>query len=374
MALRLVIDETAHPAAFGRAAAEVARELGARFMHLPAKFDLETQPDAMQYVHAAGGLGPSGLYFAEQILGEPVPAAASLGAVVAAAGIAEIVVPIHPAFGQREGAVRDAAGRAGVVVTVQAAAQRADSGPSRPGQVSCTVALIGREYDHRAVYPAALASLRAAAAALGIDLSIDFNDPKQLDEKRLRKAQAILLPGGSDMGNVSGQIRAAHHGLAHDLPVLGLCLGMQTMTTAFAQRLLGDEAVNLAEADPAAPTKSFVAMADVEPALLPCHRTGDATLEIEPGTLLAEIMQASTMSIRCNHRYHLAPALRPILSRAGLTASAVSFGARVVDAVEWRGHPFFLGLQGHPELTPGPTGTHPVFAAFLRAALGIGRR
>jgi len=263
-----------------------------------------------------------------------------------------------------------AAEAAGVTVAVQEAAPARISSLPRPNRGSCRIALIGAERDHREVYPAALASLQAAAEALDLELSVDFNDPRQLDEERLRTVRGILLPGGSDMGNVPGQIRAAHHGLARELPVLGLCLGMQTMTTAFAQRLLGDGAVNLAEADATAPTKSFVAMADIEPAVLPCHRTGDAIVEIEPGTLLAEIMRASTMRIRCNHRYHLAPALRPVLSEAGLAASAVSFGARVVDAVEWQRHPFFLGLQGHPELTPAPAGAHPVFAAFLRAALG----
>jgi CTP synthase len=147
---------------------------------------------------------------------------------------------------------------------------------------------------------------------------------------------------------------------------------MQTLTTAFAQKVLGDGMVNLAEADPEARTKSFVAMAAEMTAdgsaILPEHRTGDADVDLVAGTRLAALMGMQTMRVRCNHRFHLAASLRRDLQEAGLVFSATSFAGRVVDAVEWPAHPFFLGLQGHPELTPATSAPHPVFLAFLLAA------
>lgn len=381
MTLHLVIDQTAHPARFGAAAASVARRREARFMHLPAAFDLAAHPDAEQYVHAAGGLGPSGLYFAERILGRPIETAASVADILSEARQADVVVPIHPNFGQEAGLLREAAKRTGIAIHEELAAQDGaaemdeqawlDAGPS-----SRPICLVGREHDHRNVYPAALTSLRDAAAALAIDIAIRFADPRDTDEAVFEHAAGILLPGGSDMGNVPGQIRAARYALDHGVPVLGLCLGMQTMTTAFAQRVLGDGMVNLAEADPTARTKSFVAMAAFSaaadgPAILPEHRTGDATVDLLPGTRLAALMGGRTMRVRCNHRFHLAPALRAVLERAGLLVSATSFDGCVVDAVEWPAHPFFLGLQGHPELDPATSAPHPVFPAFLRAACDL---
>jgi CTP synthase len=370
--LHLVIDHTAYPARFGAAAAAVARRRGARFMHLPALFDLAAHPDAEQYVHAAGGLGPSGLYFAERILGRPVAAAASVAEILSEARQADVVVPIHPGFGQDGRLLREGALQAGIPIDEEIAVpEEAEAAPAR-AQPSRAICLVGREHDHRNVYPAALVSLQDAAAALDLAIAIRFIDPRDSDAALYEGAAGILLPGGSDMGNVPGQIRAARFALARGVPVLGLCLGMQTMTTAFAQKVLGDGMVNLAEADPEARTKSFVAMAAEMTAdgsaILPEHRTGDADVDLVAGTRLAALMGMQTMRVRCNHRFHLAASLRRDLQEAGLVFSATSFAGRVVDAVEWPAHPFFLGLQGHPELTPATSAPHPVFLAFLLAA------
>ena len=372
MTLHLVIDHTARPARFGAAAAVAALRRGARFMHLPALFDLAAHPDAEQYVHAAGGLGPSGLYFAERILGRPIAAAASVAQILSAARQADVVVPIHPSFGQDGRLLREGALQAGIPIDEEIAApEEAEAAPAS-AQPSRCICLVGREHDHRNVYPAALVAMQDAAAALDLAIAIRFIDPRDDDAALYEDAAGILLPGGSDMGNVPGQIRAARFALARGVPVLGLCLGMQTMTTAFAQRVLGDGMVNLAEADPEARTKSFVAMAADTTAdgsaILPEHRTGDADVDLVAGTRLAALVGMQTMRVRCNHRFHLAASLRRDLQEAGLVFSATSFAGRVVDAVEWPAHPFFLGLQGHPELTPATSAPHPVFPAFLLAA------
>ncbi|WP_102960095.1 glutamine amidotransferase-related protein [Mangrovicella endophytica] len=379
MTLTLVVDPADQPALFGVAAALHARRVGARFMHGAPLFDLARDADAAQYVFRDGGLGASGLYFVEAILGEPPAAPSSDAELIRAAANGEVVVPVHEGFGQSADGLVDAASAAGVECQVVAIDAESEAAVPRSGQALASapddapvpILFIGRERDHRAVYPAALASLEAAAASAGMALDIRFVDPTTIaaGASIFAGIAGILLPGGSDMANVPGQTLAARHAIEAQLPVLGLCLGMQTMTTAFAQRLLGSEAVNLAEADPQAPTKSFVAMADITDGdTLPAHRTGEQPIRIAPGTRLAAALGCDELPIRCNHRYCVSPTLRPALANGGLVISASSFGDRIVDAVEWPEHPFFMGLQGHPELgVPGGPQSL-VFGAFLQAA------
>ncbi|SEQ28404.1 Glutamine amidotransferase class-I [Faunimonas pinastri] len=373
--LTLVIDGTDRPALYGAAAARLAYRDGARFMHLPARFDLARDPDAAQYVHASGGLGPSGLFFAERSLGKTVEPALDLAAIIAAAREENVVVPVHPRFGQSAEAVAEPAREAGVsvlVVDVPVVDDCLGRGQATAGS-DVSILLVGRERDHRDVYPAALVSLQDAASQLGLSLAVRFGEPAGLvgpgADDILAAADGILLPGGSSMCNVPAQIAASRHALENDIPVLGLCLGMQTMATAFAQRALATEAVNLAEADPDAPIKSFVAMAALGgEASLPIHRTGNAVGQARSGTKLASLIAGEPIRFRYNHRYCLAPGLHAKLQEAGLVISLASHDDRVVDGIEVPRHPFFWGFQGHPELGFPAGRPHPVFMAFLSAA------
>ncbi|MEF2072893.1 glutamine amidotransferase-related protein [Consotaella aegiceratis] len=376
MSLILVVDPTDSPAQFGVAAARLAERLGARFMHSRASFDLARDADAAQYVFAGGGLGPSGLFFAERILAGAIQATASIEEIVTAAGTTEVVVPVHPRFGQEVDSFVQSADRAGGAwrqIDCDGETASADSHAVLPGP-RLRIALVGREHDHCRVYPAALVSLNDAALCTDVAVDIRFVDPIALAQggpADLEEADGIVLPGGSDMTNVPGQLVAATFAIHSRVPVLGLCLGMQTMATAFANAVAGLIDVALAEADPDAPDKSFVAMAEADEAdmpPLPVHRSGDVEVRLRTGTRLADLMPAATMTIRSNHRYRLSPGLRPRLERAGLVVCADSHGGRIADAAEWPDHPFFLGLQGHPELGAPDGKPHPVFPAFLKAA------
>ena len=175
----------------------------------------------------------------------------------------------------------------------------------------------------------------------------------------------MLLPGGSDMADVPGQILMARGALDAAVPTVGLCLGMQTMATAVAQGVLGEAAVNLAEADPDAPLHSFVAMS--EDAALAPHRLGErATLPI-PGTRYGSLPGARRWE-RFNHRYRLNAGLKHAFAAAGARVSAWDETGTVADAIEVDRHPFFIGLQGHPELQSAPGAPHPLLSWFVKAA------
>lgn len=403
MTLTLVEHEAPAPALYGAMAAAVARARGRTVAHLPAAFDTRRHADARQHVTAAGALVASGLVWCERLTDAAIGPESSIDGLLTRAARDDLVVPHHPGFAAEPGILPALIARAaaasipvehlriiedgGVFQAVRdgSAEPMADIGcwtrdrfgrlhpaGQRPSAAeppaTLRVALVGREDDHRNVNPAALAALGDAAEAGGFQLAIAFVDPRTLEaadvDEVLRSVDGTLLPGGSDMTNVPGQIAVAHGALRSHVPAVGLCLGMQSMTTAVAQTALGSDAANLAEADPDAPIKTFVAMAGDE--ALPEHRLGDQAISIAPGSILAGIL-GNTAVIRCNHRFRLAPDLMPLVEGAGLRISARDRTGRIADAVELHGHPFFVGMQGHPELSSRPHAPHPLLTAFLNA-------
>ncbi|NDL62221.1 hypothetical protein GRH90_05570 [Enterobacteriales bacterium SAP-6] len=233
------------------------------------------------------------------------------------------------------------------------------------GAAPLCIALLGSRRDQLDVYPAIAAALGDAADALSLRLDILFASPRQPLGDTLDRADGVLLPGGASMANVAGQIAAARYTLDNAIPTLGLCLGMQTMATAVAQRMLGSAEVNLAEAEPLAPIKSFVPLA--ETAGRPHHRLGDQTMLSVPGSRMHALL-GDRSGMRYNHRFQLNPALKQSLENYGLRISATDDSGAIADGIEFTGHDFYLGVQGHPELSSARGRPHPLLMAFLTAA------
>ena len=399
MGLILVFHDTPHPALYGAVAATIAATQRCGFMHVAARFDTKLHADAAQHVIATGGLGASGLCWFERLSAKPAPPVATPETILDAARVQDVVVPIHPAFLADQDmptTLSSAAQHLGIevkAITIRedsdcffdAATQEVLAWRDRFGRIGLhaprpregdglTIGLIGAESDHRNVYPAARASLADAADSLSIPINVRFIDPVDIDQFEypavFEGLSGILLPGGADMKNVAGQTAAAAASLEAGLPTVGLCLGMQTMATAVAWRAFGRGTANLAEADPDARLKTFVPMAgagDPDGTLLPIHRTGDQMIDIVSGTRLSGII-GSERQIRCNHRFRLNPALLPDLEAAGLRVAASSSSGAVVDAIEVPAHSFFIGMQGHPELSSTADIPHPLLLAFLETA------
>jgi CTP synthase len=231
--------------------------------------------------------------------------------------------------------------------------------------------IVGSRSHHHDVYPAALASLGDAVDHLGLVPEIGFLDHRDVPaaewEESLRARDGLLLPGGSDMSQADGQIAAATAALAQDLPTLGLCLGMQTMTTAFLRARCGVADAALEEISPEAPIRSFIRALGANGA--PVHYLGEREIAIAPDTRLAEFYGSLRTTERLNHRYYLNPDFVPRLAQAGLQVSAATADtAGVAEGVEAAAQRFFIGIQGHPELKSRRAAPHPVVSAFLRAA------
>lgn len=400
--LTLIEHDVDAPALFGAAAAAHVARAGGTLMHLPARFDTARHPDAVQHPLAAGGLEPSGLIWFERLTSQTAGRAASPDEIVAAARDLDVAVPIHPAFGASGELVASLMAKAaghgvavqhvvvvddGAVLLVRGGRRPLawrdafgrivlDEPPRSSGSPCITIGLVGSEHDQRHVYPANLAALADAADALAMSLAIAFLDPSDLhgpqDCEPLLRMAGIVLPGGAAMANVAGQIVAATASFAAGVPTLGLCLGMQTMTTALVQKAIGRDA-NLAEADPRAPVKTFVPIGG--PADAPSfHRLGDQPLAVQAGTRLSDIL-AGRGTVRCNHRFRLDEKLLPMLETMGLRVGARGLDDTVIDAIEVSGHAFYMGMQGHPELGSRAGTPHPLLRAFLAtAAAGITAR
>lgn len=416
--LYLLEDESISPADYGALAALLARAVGATLLHLPASFDLRRYPDAVQHVTHDGVLVPSGLIWAERLTGIPVSAAVDAEAMMSGAVERDIVVPLHPgvegamasagtllALARRYGVTarhyravhgaagcriidvadgrpirdigacgRDRFGRWMILAHACAESTPAASTPMPAGALSgdprCRIALIGGESDQRDVYPATLAALGDAADALGMRVDVEFISPQTLDDTNVRAMLAgfdgIVLPGGSDMARVPGQIAAARHALVLGTPAVGLCLGMQTMATAAAQLAMGSSDVGLAEVDPDTRLPSFIPIAGAG-AAPDRHRLGGWDTGVVAGSQLEAIL-AGVTRLRYNHRYRLNASLYPVLDTVEVDVCAWDADGRIADAIEARAHPFYIGMQGHPELTSAAGRPHPLLTAFLRAA------
>ena len=404
MTIILVVHETPLPALDGMIAGEIAAERGARFVTLVTGGGGHARFDCVLHVLAHGELAPNGVLWAERASDRAVASPVDRGAVARLADEI-VVVPINPHLAAhaeamaRISATVAAAGRALEIHNVievdghyevrlegtqtphaiwrldrYGRPVRLDENTAEPASLrELRIVMVGDEACMREVYPANLAALGDAADALGLSLILTFVDPRAVPppvwEQALNEADGLVLPGGSDMEQVRGQTEAARIAIRRDLPTVGLCLGMQTMATAVAQEICGFNDANLAEADPSAQTKTFVRLHDEHGR--PEFRVGLQPCRVVPGSQLAALIAGATsIDIHYNHRFVLDAALEKRLSQAGLSVSGWQAERDLADAIEVPALRFFIGMQGHPELSSRRDRPHPLITGFLTAASG----
>jgi len=193
----------------------------------------------------------------------------------------------------------------------------------------------------------------------------------------LADVQGVLIPGGFGVRGIEGKIGAISYARANRIPLLGLCLGLQCMVIEVARSLAGLGGANSAEFDANAADPVIATMADQHEVVAGAKdmggtmRLGDYPARLAPGSLVAEIYGSTSVSERHRHRYEVNNAYRDVLESAGLRLSGTSPDSSLVEFVELDRelHPFMVATQAHPEFKSRPTRPHPLFAAFVRAAL-----
>jgi CTP synthase len=247
---------------------------------------------------------------------------------------------------------------------------------------SVTVALVGKYVDLPDAYLSVTEALRAGGVANDARVNIrwvtsdDCTTPEQT-LKALDGVDGVLVPGGFGIRGIEGKVAALRWARENEVPALGLCLGLQCMVIDVARHLGGLEGANSAEFEPDAEHPVIATMADQVGVIAGkddmggTMRLGAYPAKLEAGSLAARAYGKLLVSDRHRHRYEVNNSYRDRLQDAGLRFSGTSPDGHLVEVAELPAeiHPFYVGTQAHPEFTSRPTKAHPLFRAFIAAAV-----
>ena len=237
------------------------------------------------------------------------------------------------------------------------------------------IGLVGKYVQLHDAYLSVAEALRHAGFALGADVDIQWIDSETLNEGNyhniLSQVDGIIVPGGFGGRGIDGMILAARYAREHNVPYFGICLGMQIATIEFARDVAGISDAHSSEFDEQCKHKVIDFMPgqsdDIDKG--GTLRLGAYPCVIQPGTTMARCYGTLEISERHRHRYEFNNEFRDVLTNAGLTLSGLSPDGRLVETVELTEHPFFVGVQYHPEFKSRPNKAHPLFRGFIAASL-----
>jgi CTP synthase len=245
------------------------------------------------------------------------------------------------------------------------------------------LAFVGKYLDLQDSYKSLNEALRHAGIHTSAKVNIHYVDSEELEKSgvgALEKMDAILVPGGFGKRGTEGKIRAIRYARENGIPYLGICLGMQLATIEFARNVAGLEGANSTEfdQDTAHPVVALITewldrtgrieKRTEKSDLGGTMRLGAQQCRVEAGTLAASIYGAE-VNERHRHRYEVNNVYVPQLEARGYKVSARTPSENLPEMMELPAHPFFIGVQFHPEFTSTPRHGHALFKAFLAAAL-----
>ena len=245
-----------------------------------------------------------------------------------------------------------------------------------------TVALVGKYIGLTESYKSLSEALIHAGIHTLTKVNINYIDAEVIEKEGtdcLVGSDAILVPGGFGDRGIEGKVRAAQFARENKVPYLGICLGMQVAVIDYARNVAGMENANSSEFDVDSPypvialitewTKEdgSVEQRDENSDLGGTMRLGGQTCRLVDGTKAREVYGNDNIVERHRHRYEFNNQLRPKLIEAGLIIGGVS-DDDLVETVEIPDHPWFIGVQFHPEFTSSPRDGHPLFSAYIEAA------
>ncbi len=246
------------------------------------------------------------------------------------------------------------------------------------------IAMVGKYVDLTESYKSLTEALVHAGIHTRCKVSVDYIDSEQIEAEgveQLKKFDAILVPGGFGKRGTEGKIQAIRYARENGVPYLGICLGMQLAVIEFARNVAGLADANSTEFDPASPhpvvalitewmdREGRIEQRTSDSDLGGTMRKGAQRCPIKPGTL-AQAIYGDEVNERHRHRYEVNNVYVPKLEDAGLVISARTPTENLPEMMELPGHPWFVGVQFHPEFTSTPRNGHPLFSAYIRAACG----
>jgi CTP synthase len=251
-------------------------------------------------------------------------------------------------------------------------------------QHQVTIALVGKYVDLTESYKSLSEALIHAGIHTRSRVNIRYIDSESIEREgtaSLAGADAVLVPGGFGKRGVEGKIKAIQYAREKKVPYLGICLGMQLAVIEFARHKAGFAHANSTEFDPDTehPVVALITewqnrdgrveRRDAKSDLGGTMRLGAQPADVVPGTLVQEVYSSDVVNERHRHRYEVNNFYIPRLEEAGLKVSARTRSESLCELVELPDHPWFVGCQYHPEFTSTPRAGHPLFKAFIEAAL-----
>ena len=241
------------------------------------------------------------------------------------------------------------------------------------------IGLVGKYVELEDAYLSVKEALIHAGLASGWDIEIAWISSEELEKgrdlERLDVVDGIVVPGGFGYRGIEGKIRAARFAREQSVPYLGLCLGMQVMCIEFARHVLQSDEPNSTEFDLSTEFPVIDLMPDQRDIadMGGTMRLGVYDCQLRPGThaaqAYADLGFGELVQERHRHRFEFNNAFRAELERNGMVFAGISPDGRLVEIAELRGHPFMLGSQFHPEFKSRPNKPHPLFLAFVQAAI-----
>lgn len=239
------------------------------------------------------------------------------------------------------------------------------------------IAIVGKYVRLHDAYLSIIESLNHAGFETGANVNIHWIDSENVTadnvEELLGRADGLIVPGGFGERGIKGKILACQYARENRLPFLGICLGLQVAVIEFARHVAGLAGANSSEFSSTTRYPVIDTMPDQVGVTQKggTLRLGAYPCKVAPGTLLHTLYAADEVAERHRHRYEVNNEYRGILAEHGLCFCGTSPDGRLVEAVELPGnvHPFYIGVQFHPEFLSRPNKPHPLFLGLIRSAL-----
>ena len=230
------------------------------------------------------------------------------------------------------------------------------------------VGLVAKYVGNEDTYICVTEALKAAAAWNNVNLDLRWINAEKVDDKMLSEVDGLVVPGGFGNRGVEGKIAAANYALDHDVPYLGLCLGMQVACIASARRA-GLTQANSEEFDKETKENVIYLMDGQEgkESTGGSMRLGDFPAKLVKGSKTAKIYGKTNIVERHRHRYEVNQKFLKEIEKGGVVVSGTSPDGKLVEFVEAPGKKFFVGTQAHPELKSRPLRVHPLFMEFVKS-------
>ena len=237
------------------------------------------------------------------------------------------------------------------------------------------IGIIGKYVSLPDAYLSVVESLRHGGFHHGAQIDVVWIQAEEVEgllaDGRLHDLDGVVIPGGFGERGTEGKVAAAGYAREHDIPCLGLCLGMQMMTIEYARNVLGLAGANSTEMDPSTP-HPVIDLMDSQRDVTDMGgtmRLGACVAELVPGSQVAEAYEKLVVSERHRHRYEFNPRYRAKFEGTDFVCSGESPDGRLVEFIELRGHRFWVGTQAHPEFKSRPNRPAPLFREFVAAAM-----